>query len=151
MKKRLTDIDKWDDMWSRKMKPAYRELYHYICDRADISGVWTKDFDMFRYHTGWKINEVEALEAINTDPTSGQKIRVVPIGDKHWGIVGFLHFHYGDYADWEGIKTAKKSNLITSVEKIIQWHKDKHGFPDELFSGISNEKEPVLSGIEGLG
>jgi hypothetical protein len=143
--KRLTETIKWDDVWSRKLKSCYRELYHYVCDKADNAGVWQKDWDTFKYHTGWKIDEEEALQALNSDPLVGKKIRIIPIGDKYWAIVGFVQFHYGDIQNI-GPSNNKQSRLVQSVWKLIEWHRAKHGYPEEMLThqGELNEE---LNGI----
>lgn len=90
MKKRFTDCDIWEDPWYRKLPCLYKEMWRFLCDKCDPSGVWKVDLDMIGFFLGENVSEKQALELFNKDKT---RIEVLDSGK--WFIVYFIPFQYG--------------------------------------------------------
>ena len=46
MSYRLTETEKWNDKWFRKLPPYQKLLFNYICDACDIAGFWEIDLEL---------------------------------------------------------------------------------------------------------
>lgn len=83
----FTDTQKWDDKWFRKLHPATKIIYLYLCDLSDHAGIWEFDGDMIRLHIGFEYSDEELRERILS---LGAKIREMPNG-VFW-ITNYVHF-----------------------------------------------------------
>lgn len=90
MKKRFTDIEKWGDLWFRKLPVPYKCFWSYLCDSADSSGVWKVDSEAASFYIGAKVDALEALRLFNDG-----KARVSLLGSDRWLVLGFIAFQYG--------------------------------------------------------
>lgn len=86
--KRFTETTKWDDPWFRRLKPRFKCLWLFLCDKCDCAGVWVVDLDLAATFIGEKIDGKAALTALDG--------RVVDIGGGKWLVPGFIPFQYGE-------------------------------------------------------
>lgn len=87
MAKRFTDSNKWDHAWFRKLSPAMKCAWIYLCDKCDHAGIWTADFEAMSFNVGEDISEIDCVEAF------GEKIR--PVGSDKYIVQAFIDFQYG--------------------------------------------------------
>ena len=59
MKKRFTDIHKWDKMWFRNLSPEVKLLWHYLVDKCGDAGVVEKDIIRISFETGMPQDAIE--------------------------------------------------------------------------------------------
>ncbi len=86
MAKRLTDTNKWDKAWFRKMNPVDKCIWMFLCDRCDHAGLWDIDEDAFRYYVGIELSIDQVLFTFRD--------HVEKVGDK-LQIMDFIPFQYG--------------------------------------------------------
>lgn len=113
MAKRFTDTDKWKKNVIKKMPPAYKLLWIYMCDDCDNAGIWHVDFDVAEIRIGEQISEEKAKEYF------GDKIISIDKGEK-WFIPGFIDFQYGVL----NIKNRAHESVIKKLEKYDLLNED---------------------------
>lgn len=128
MPKRFTATDKWDDPWYRGMRSEHRDLWQFILDKCDNSGVWKKDIAVAEFYTGNKINENQVLTIFN----NGKERVIVIDGGSMWLIVDFVAFQYGK------LSTACKPHL--EVSRLIKKHEMK-GYPKGIHTLQEKDKD----------
>lgn len=87
MAKRLTDSNKWDKPWYRKLPSEYKCFWDFILSKCDLAGVWDVDFDGASYHIGSKIIPAKAQEFFAD--------QIEFLSPKKWLILDFVIFQYG--------------------------------------------------------
>ncbi|MBI3589933.1 MAG: hypothetical protein HY094_00970 [Candidatus Melainabacteria bacterium] len=123
--KRFTDTAKWQDPWFRKLPVEYKNLWQYITDTCDNSGVWKPDFELLSFCIGEHLEYEEALKVLNQDK---ERIKVLENGN--WYIVGFISFQYGELKEQSKphahvLSLLKKHNLLEEYAKGIHTLKEK--------------------------
>lgn len=88
MAKRFTDTGKWDKAWFRKLQPAHKCAWIFLCDRCDHAGIWEIDEDAFAHFVG---NPLSIADVVST---FGEK--VMRVGESKLLITGFIEFQYGE-------------------------------------------------------
>lgn len=83
----FTDTKKWDDRWFRKLSPATKLIYLYICDLSDHAGIWEFDGDMVRLHIGVPYDDNELKRLISL---LGDKVKELP-KEEYW-ITNYIYF-----------------------------------------------------------
>jgi hypothetical protein len=56
---RFTNTEKWDDAWFSDLKPAFKLLYLYLCDKCDIAGFLEINIRKIAYDLGISKQDVE--------------------------------------------------------------------------------------------
>lgn len=56
---RFTLAEKWQDKWFRKLNPAEKLLFLYMCDNCNIAGIWIVDLEQAAFSIGIAIQEAE--------------------------------------------------------------------------------------------
>jgi len=56
---RFTLAEKWQDLWFRKLNPAEKLLFLYICDNCNIAGIWEIDIEQAAFSTGVHIEKIK--------------------------------------------------------------------------------------------
>ncbi len=87
MAKRFTDTDKWKDPWFKKLPKEYKLLWIFMLDTCDHAGIWTIQFDLFEFSSGYKIDEKDALLIFSE--------RLLKLNDETFFISKFITFQYG--------------------------------------------------------
>jgi hypothetical protein len=62
--KRFTDTGIWEKPWFRKLPPAVKELWRYLCDKCDAAGVIDPDWEAISFAIGGQVGP-EAVEDLN--------------------------------------------------------------------------------------
>jgi hypothetical protein len=88
MAKRFTDTDKWKKAWFRQLGHKLQNIWNYLCDSCDHSGVWDVDMGLLEFQTGVKISLEEILSVFQG------KVYLFDHGSKLW-VVPFFEFQYG--------------------------------------------------------
>lgn len=85
IRKRFTDVSKWEDVWFAALSTEGKLLWVYLCDKCDEIGV---------YKVNKRLAEFDLWEGCldNPEEFSG-KINV--LDDSHWFIIKFCKFQYG--------------------------------------------------------
>lgn len=108
MTRRFTETGKWDDPWFRRLSPAAKLLFQFICDRCDCAGFWEIDLDAAAFHIGiprtgsdlttgpaWTADA--ALDELCVKPKGYASPKVRLNQDKSWlYVTNFLH-HQGNW------------------------------------------------------
>jgi hypothetical protein len=101
--KRYTDRDIWEQTWWIELDPKWKNVWRYLSDKCDTSGIWKIDMVKMARDIGYdRIDLAEFIEAVNRDydPITGepvQKERVRRVDGKLW-LTGFIVFQYGTEA-----------------------------------------------------
>jgi hypothetical protein len=103
--KRLTETEKWQDIWYRKLEGKLKLLWLYLCDTCDSAGVF--DFDAELATDDLKIGAVSEQDI----EKFGARVVKLPCG-KFW-IVGFIRFQYGKLSQ----KFNHHRKALAAVEK----------------------------------
>lgn len=106
MKKRFTDVEKWDDPWFVSLEPKTKLFWIWLLDNVDQAGVWEKFEKKYQFETGLNIS----LEAMIEDLGD----RVNDLGDKIL-IPKFVKFQYG-------AELSESSNYHRGILKLIEKH-----------------------------
>lgn len=94
MAKRFRDTKLSREAWFRRLKPAFKCVWDFLCDECDEAGIWSIDLDALEFFIGEPINLDEFLSVVNKD-----KVRLEMFGaDKIW-ITGFVEFQYGQLSE----------------------------------------------------
>jgi len=59
MSQRLTQTEKWDDVWFSNLSPLQKLLFIYCCDRCDIAGFLEINFRKISFEIGEKQSTIE--------------------------------------------------------------------------------------------
>lgn len=117
MSKRFTATEKWDDPWYRKLPCEYRDLWQFILDRCDNSGVWIKDLELASFCIGKELDEETALDFINEG-----KDRVTLLNEgSYWLVNDFIKFQFGELHE--------ASRVHQHVLSLIDKHRVSKGYP----------------------
>ena len=117
--KRFTETNKWRDPWYRKLSGRAKNLWSWLCDNCDNSGVIDVDIEAATFDIREPIDENHLREL-------SERLQRLPNG-KYW-IVKFVPFQYGNL-----------SRNCTPHVRVL----------DLLLShGISYQKSPTLSSSE---
>ena len=84
--KRFTETTKWDDPWFRKLSPALKLLWQYVCDKCDSAGVLDYDAELAAFQIGSPAARLD-IEKL------GERVSRLPSGKYH--ITRFIEFQYG--------------------------------------------------------
>jgi hypothetical protein len=88
--KRFRDTKLSREAWYRKLKPAFKCAWDFLCDECDEAGMWSIDTDALVFFVGEVIDINEFVSKVNED-----KIRLEFYeGNKIW-LTGFVEFQYG--------------------------------------------------------
>jgi hypothetical protein len=91
MAKRFVDTALWDKPWFRKLPPAEKEAWRFICDKCDAVGVWEADIEIAEAFIGSKIDWDHLRNSCNGN------IKIMKNGK--WLLVDFVPFQYGELVD----------------------------------------------------
>jgi uncharacterized cysteine cluster protein YcgN (CxxCxxCC family) len=139
--KRFTATEKWDDSWFRKLKPAHKLLWQYLCDKCDQCGVWKVDLDTASHYIGAKV-DASALVAFGG--------RVRDIGRERWWVPGFIAFQFGKLNEScpyhvKAIKLLEEHRLTALWEAYLKDSTDKDT------TGDTTPIPPQVGIIYGIG
>lgn len=140
MSKRFTDTNKWDHAWFRKLQPAMKCAWTYICDKCDHAGMWTVDFEAMSFNIGEEISKEQFVHTF--------KEKVFFLKEDKILIQSFIDFQYGalnpdnrvhlsviSLLEKEGANKALRSSLKGAKDK----DKDKDKVKDKDILGIDEK------------
>lgn len=84
--KRFTETLKWDDAWFRRLSPAAKLLWQWLCDKCDAGGVIDPDLELASFQIGMPITDAAILEL-------GERVTRIADGKIH--LPKFVEFQYG--------------------------------------------------------
>lgn len=87
MAKRFTDTEKYKDPWFRRLKPALKTLFLFMCDDCNHAGIWKENFDSFELYYGFKLTH---------DDMIGFGDKVLQLDNDTYLIRNFIKFQYGE-------------------------------------------------------
>ena len=88
MSKRMTDTEKWQRPWFRKLPVQYKAVWLYILDTCDIAGIWYVDFELLSFCLGVPTTYEETLSYLQ------KQIKVLNGGSK-WFVHDYVMFQCG--------------------------------------------------------
>lgn len=106
MSKRFTDTEKWAHNWYRKLSPAYKCAWQYLCDKCDYAGVWLVDFEAMSFYVG------EEIDALLFTSTFGEKLKW--ISEDKVLVIPFLKFQYGHFNNANKVH----KSIITRIKEV---------------------------------
>ena len=106
MKKRFTDVEKWDDPWFVSLEPKSKLFWIWLLDNVDQAGVWEKFEKKYQFETGIGIGLEAMLEDLGD--------RIDDLGDKIL-IPKFVKFQYGS-------ELSESSNYHRGIIKLLEKH-----------------------------
>lgn len=118
--KRFTETLKWDDSWYRKLSPAAKCLWSYVCDKCDCTGIIDLDIEAASFSIGFKISakEIKDLGGRFLATKSGKYL-----------IPKFVTFQYGDLSEncpaHKPIFKRLRENGFLVSEMGIEYPKDR--------------------------
>ena len=136
MKKRFTDVEKWDDPWFVSLEPKTKLFWIWLLDNVDQAGVWEKFEQKYQFETGIEIKLEIMLEDLSD--------RIVDLGNKIL-IPKFVKFQYGS-------ELSESSNYHRGIIKLFEKHglsMDDKGLvkgKSRLGQGLINGKSRVSQG-----
>jgi len=142
MAKRMTDTDKWNKRWFRKLPPHYKCFWNYICDRCNHAGVWEKDFELAEMYIGKVISEEKALNLF--------KKHIIEVDDERWYLSDFIEFQYkckpselnpDNKAHRSVINIIKKHQKLKSLLSPLLGAQDKNKNKDKERKRDSKERK----------
>lgn len=144
MSKRFTETQKWDDPWFRRLSPARKCLWQYICDRCDQSGVIDLDYEAASFQIGAEVSEADLL-------AFGERVEKLPCG-KAW-VAKFVKFQYGELstackAHTPVFAAIERNGLKQRLSKPIQQLPDS---PHRGLQEAEKEKEEETDRGGGVG
>lgn len=86
MKKRFTDVNKWTQLWFRKMTPSQKLVFLFLVDSVDSAGVWEIDIETVSHFTGIKQDDIDVFSIKGVEP----------FGDDRLIIPKFIEFQFGE-------------------------------------------------------
>lgn len=130
MSKRFHDTEIWEEDWFIAIPRDYRDLWLYVKDSCDHSGIWRPNVSKFNKLYDCNVDTKKALELLNKDK---QRIRVLDSG--RWFIEDFIAFQYGDHLNLKNrvhlsiINLLKINNIkLTSIRGL---NEDTEGVKDK--------------------
>ena len=132
MKKRMTDVDKWEKPWFMDLTPAEKCLVLLVFDKCDPVGVFVPNFKLWSMIIGADVNSA-MLKAIN-----GGK-QFLFFKDEKWWVPDFVFFQYG--------KLKPKSPVHQHYIKMLE----KHGLPLDLVENPVEEIQEKTKGSQRVG
>jgi len=160
MAKRFRDTKLSREVWYRKLKPAYKCVWDFLCDECDEAGIWSIDNDALAFFIGEEISLSDFLNAVNADRHDNPRVEMY--GKDKIFITGFVEFQYGQLSEScvphrKIISLLKKYNILDRV--YIPYTKgtdtlkekkgkeeDKEEDKDERGSGGKQIRRPALKG-----
>lgn len=125
MSKRFTETEKWKDPWFRKLPPAYKCFWIYICDNCNNAGIWNIDFELAEMLIGAPLD----LHAIGAHFSE----RIKFLDQKYIQITGFIQFQYGELH--------KDSKPHQQVLKLLEKYGVSKGYPKGIHTLKDKDKE----------
>jgi hypothetical protein len=97
MEKRFRSTDLCKEKWYRKLKPAFKNVWDFICDNCDKAGMWSVDDEALEFFIGEEIDFNSFMVAVNADcDPNDLRVEWYNNGlDKVW-VPGFTDFQYGE-------------------------------------------------------
>lgn len=105
---RFRDTGIWNKAWFRKLTPAYKCFFDYLCDMCDHAGMWDVDLERAEFDIGAKLS----LEDISK--YFGDRIKVVK--EDKWFWQPFIPFQY----KCEIEELNPESNVHLGVIKVLK-------------------------------
>ena len=105
--KRLTDTEKWDDPWFDALSNAEKNIWTFICDKCDISGVWKFNLKTLKN----KIDPKITIESFNKIMDG----RILWLSPEKVFIIRFVNFQNGDV-------TRGDAQIFIAIRKMLGYH-----------------------------
>jgi hypothetical protein len=125
MAKRLTDTNKWDKIWFRKLPLEYKCLWLYICDRCSHAGIWEVDFETANHYIGVTLNMEESKKLLH-------KQYIELNSGSRWFIKDFIYFQYG--------KVQEHNKMFNPIKNDLERHRVSIGYPYGIDTGKVKDK-----------
>ncbi len=128
MKRRFTDIEKWNQ-WFRGLAEEHKLFWIFIHDDCDEVGVWAADLGKASFYTGCEHDEGEIRKAFAE--------RIAVLGDKWW-IVNYVELQYKELRLPTEEELAVNPNLKYSPAKRYINLLKSHGLWELYQQGLLN-------------
>jgi hypothetical protein len=121
MTRRFTETAKWDDPWYRRLAPAAKLVYSYLCDKCDCAGFWEVDWEAVAFQTGLRRGDAGesethaawTIEGAMEEIEHADSEKILYSGDGSWlFVINFLHRQ----GNWP-LKTA--TNVTAGIRKCF--------------------------------
>jgi hypothetical protein len=154
MAKRLTDTDKWNKPWYRKLKSKYKVAWEYLRDKCDHAGFIKIDAEIISIDTNEKFTNEEILNVFST--------KLIQIKDNLFWIPKFIEFQYtkksmisglilyNKISSGENLKRNAQVSIIELLKKnsIVWCYDDNDKFVYNINMNIGAIQPPVRGAKE---
>ena len=134
MGRRMVETDRWNKPWYRKLGPHGRDIWNWLNDNVELSGVWEIDLERFSFEVGFDVT-MEQIEKV-----FGDRIRKLP-DNKLW-IPAIANFQNPALSD----KCNAHIKIIARMKQLGIWDEYLELFPDGY---IAFNPSPTLPGTLG--
>jgi hypothetical protein len=133
MSNRLTNVDKWNDVWFSNLSPHAKLLFIFLCENCDNAGVYETNKKFMLFYLG--INEeelrkaIEEIRKIYVKSNDGNRIWIrnylrhqkkLPLNDNnnnHKQIILILKDNLSDESKFKGCK--EMSSILPESLKVV--------------------------------
>lgn len=124
MAKRFTDTEKWSKKWFRKLSPAFKLAWMYLCDNCNLAGIINLDTELADFQIGMQVD----WEAVLSE--SDGRIERLPNG--RWWLTTFVPFQHP-----HGL--SRKCNAQAQVLDFLE----ENGISERMDEWLSNSTPTV--------
>lgn len=125
MPKRLSESNKWCDVWFMALSPQSKLLWEYVRDNCDLTGVYEVNLDLMRFQTKFS-EKVDLMKHLHEFNEVSKKLKMSNrvewfADEKALWIVNFVKIQYGFLS--ENVSTHR------GVIKVLEMNLLKKGLP----------------------
>ena len=130
MAKRMTETEKWKDLWFSELTNDAKIVWLYILDDCDNAGIWHFNLRALNFNCNTNFNEQDLLSIFSE--------RFTKISSDRFLINKFCEFQYGvDFLQ------KKSKPVISAIDKL-----KKYNLIKELSNGIYTLNIPLPNPID---
>lgn len=137
--KRFRDTKLSREAWYRKLKPAFKCTWDFLCDECDEAGMWSIDLDALAFFIGEEIDLNAFMKQVNEDKARLEWYE----GNKIW-IAGFVEFQYGELSE----KCIPHKKIISLLEKYDLLHRVPARVSARVLATLQEKKGKEKTGKE---
>lgn len=148
MGKRFADTALSREAWFRKLEPAFKCAWRFLCDECDCAGVWSIDEEAMAFQVFGKQGRSIDLRAFVDAVNSDGKVRIKRVGRGKLLLAGFIRFQYGALS--EACKPHKRViDRLKELGLFEQYSKGMQTLEEEEEEEDREKEEEEEGGVGG--
>ena len=128
----MTDTEKWNKEWFRKLKPIHKCFWEFIRDNCNHAGIWEVDIQAAQFYINARLNKDNLLTIFQG--------HILKITETKWYLIDFIEFQYK--VSLEELNPANK--LHNSIICLLEKYKIKQALAKPLSSPLQGAKDKEL-------